>query len=88
MNVEQKIDTNNMCNICNIKNILVECRNCSKDMCTYDSCGMHFHHINNTIYSICDICVQSISKKFIVSIDYNKLKCLKKKIKLRKMVKY
>lgn len=81
---------NNACVFCNDRNIsLVECRNCNKSFCyNYsEKCGIHFDHINNSVYSICKDCVTGISKKIIISVDYSKLECLKKKIKLRKMVK-
>jgi hypothetical protein len=87
MSTEQLIDNNYLCSICNTKNILLLCRNCNKEICSYDSCGMHFEHANNTIYSICNICVNIINKKIVLSVDYDKLRCLKKKIKLLKMVK-
>jgi hypothetical protein len=81
---------NNTCDFCNEKQpFLVECRNCDKGFCySYsEKCGIHFDHINNSVYSICKNCVDGISKKIIISVDYSKLECLKKKIKLRKMVK-
>ena len=79
---------NNTCNLCNEKQLfLVECRNCNKEFCYDENCGIHFDHSNNTLYSICNICVDNISKKMKIAVDYTKLKCLKNKIKLRKMVK-
>jgi len=79
---------NDTCILCNEKQLfLVECRNCNKDFCYTENCGIHFDHINNSVYSICKVCVDGISKKIIISVDYSKLECLKKKIKLRKMVK-
>jgi len=77
----------NNCNLCNEKNLfLVDCRNCSNVFCYTEDCGIHFDHINNSVYSICNDCVNCITEKIRISVDYSKLKCLKKKIKLRKMV--
>ena len=71
MSTEQLIDTNNICNICNTKNVLISsCRNCDKYMCSYDSCGMHFKHVNNTLYSICNTCVNIINNKFIILYEF------------------
>jgi hypothetical protein len=87
MSDEQLIDKGQKCTICDTKNILVSCRNCRHEMCSFDSCGIHFDHIHNELYSICNTCVDKISKKIVLSVDYSKLMCLKKKIKLRKMFK-
>lgn len=87
MDTEQLINKGQMCSICDTKNILVLCRNCCAELCSFDSCGIHFDHSNNELYSICNKCVDKISKKIVLSVDYSKLICLKKKIKLRKMVK-
>lgn len=78
----------NRCNLCKEKQLfLVECRNCNKEFCYTENCGIHFDHSNNSVYSICNDCVDGISKKIKISVDYAKLECLKKKIKLRKMIK-
>ena len=88
MEIYKENDNQFKCDLCNdVSLFLVTCRNCNKKFCYTEKCGLHFDHSNNTVYSICKICVDKISNKMKVAVDYTKLKCLKKKIKLRKMVK-
>ena len=88
MEIENLIITHNfICGICNGVNYMIKCRNCNNDICQSEKCGLHFDHIDNTTYSICTRCSDTISEKIIPLIDLCKLECLKKRIKFLKMVK-
>lgn len=72
------------CYICNYNYQSTICRNCTLIICDSNECGIHFKHKHNSLYSICNLCNDHISKKFQLSMDYSKLKCLKKRIEFLK----
>lgn len=77
----------NLCYICGNDYPSTECRHCTLKFCSNNTCGLHFTHKNNEIFSICSLCDEKISKKFKLAIDYSKLRCLKKRIQFLKQHK-
>lgn len=86
-----------ICSNCDEKRKIVTCNKCGDAICENPRCSQLFPHYHNTLYAICNICSDNISRKFKIitaekkmvdkmvmvnMIDKDKLRILKYKIQL------
>ena len=80
----QFLNERDECNECNEVKTILQCNKCGNSICTSRKCSLLFPHYFNSIFAVCNSCRLDIEGKLKISIDVEKLKLLKKKIKLYK----
>ena len=70
-----------VCGNCEAKPPQYSCNKCGNGICDDDECSMKFPHYSNTTYFICMSCVDIVSLKLVLLIDFGKLELLKEKIR-------
>jgi hypothetical protein len=71
------------CSQCSEKKRIVSCNKCGNAICQNLHCSQLFPHHHDTLFAICMECSYNIGKKFKMVIDIDKLKLLKRKIKMK-----
>ena len=71
------------CSQCNEKTRIISCNKCGNAVCKNQNCSQLFPHYHDTLFAICAECSYNIGKKLKIVIDIDKLKLLKRKIKMR-----
>lgn len=69
------------CYECNQDKMILQCDKCGNSICTSSKCSVLFPHYFNTIFAVCNSCRLDIECKLKISVDVEKLRLLKKKIK-------
>ena len=91
-----------ICSNCDEKGKIVTCNKCGDAICQDPQCSQLFPHYHNTIYAICNMCSENVSRKFklitsekkmvdkmvmVNMIDKDKLRLLKRKIQIMQIRK-
>lgn len=80
------VDVDDRCNECSEMSVQSACNKCGEGVCMSSTCCELFPYYNNSNYTICRTCTNTIDKKLQLLINYNELKLLKQKIS-KKMAK-
>ena len=68
------------CNYCNNIKLVLKCDSCRKYVCTNKECSELYPHHNNTIFTICRNCFDTIGNNIHLQLDYSKISSIKKKV--------
>ena len=69
-----------MCVECDEKFIRNICNNCGFGICKRKQCSFQYEQYNKPDVVICKSCYDEIDEKLVLSVNYNQLRLLKKKI--------
>ena len=73
-------DVDDRCNECSELAVQSVCNKCGEGVCMSSTCCELFPYYNNSNYTICRKCTNTISDKLQVLLNYNELRLLKQKI--------